>query len=83
MQALILDEHFLTGPSHKQHVLVTGKIRCCLKTCSLDSRDPNFHLLFIAYGRQDEQYSRRLSGHVDLHLSLLREKPGAEPCRHL
>lgn len=32
--------------------------------CSLDSRDPNFRLLFIAYGQQDEQYSRRLGEKV-------------------
>jgi site-specific DNA recombinase len=31
---------------------------------SLDSRDPNFRTLFIAYGQQDEQYSRALGEKV-------------------
>ena len=41
-------------------ILENANVFLYFANCSLDSRDPNFRLLFIAYGQQDEQYSRHL-----------------------
>jgi site-specific DNA recombinase len=41
-------------------ILENASVFLYFGNCSLDSRDPNFRLLFIAYGQQDEQYSRHL-----------------------
>jgi DNA invertase Pin-like site-specific DNA recombinase len=45
-------------------ILENASVFLYFANCSLDSRDPNFRLLFIAYGQQDEQYSRRLGEKV-------------------
>jgi len=45
-------------------ILENASVFLYFASCGLDSRDPNFRLLFIAYGQQDEQYSRRLGEKV-------------------
>lgn len=41
-------------------ILENANVFLHFANCGLDSRDPNFRLLFIAYGQHDEQASRRL-----------------------
>jgi DNA invertase Pin-like site-specific DNA recombinase len=45
-------------------ILENANVFLYFANCNLDSRDPNFRLLFIAYGQQDEQASRRLAERV-------------------
>jgi hypothetical protein len=45
-------------------ILENANVFLFFANCNLDSRDPNFRLLFIAYGQQDEQASRRLAERV-------------------